>query len=138
MSSTPMSLSWSASASPPIRVAPTHSRPTNDVVKPATEHGADVNTHDLPLTTHDSRLTTHHLPLTIQHSALSTHYTALSTYYLLLTEDDDEAQLDEDAEVVDHAVDHDDQHRDVLGLRHRLEQVQHLRTHVMGTVSGWG
>eukprot|EP00964_Phaeocystis_antarctica_P014132 scaffold7781_cov57-Phaeocystis_antarctica.AAC.3 len=74
MSSTPMSLSWSASASPPIRVAPTHSRPTNDVVKPATEYGDEVNTHYSRLTTHDSRLTTHDSRLTTHHSPLSTYY----------------------------------------------------------------
>ena len=80
MSSTPMSLFWSASTCPLRRVAPTHSRPTNDVVKPATEHGDEAY----------SPLTAHHLPRTTYHGPRITHH-RLTTYYLLLTEDDDEA-----------------------------------------------
>jgi hypothetical protein len=72
MSSTPMSLFWSASTCPLRRVAPTHSRPTNDVVKPATEHGDEAY----------SPLTAHHLPRTTYHG---TTYHSPQTYHVLPT-----------------------------------------------------
>ena len=45
-----------------------------------------------------------------------------ATVQLPRTEDDDEADLDEDAQVVDHAVDHDDEHLRVrVRVRARVE-----------------
>ena len=49
-----------------------------------------------------------------------------ATVQLPRTEDDDEADLDEDAQVVDHAVDHDDEH-----LRVRVRVRARVRVRVM-------
>ena len=112
MSSTPMSLSCSPSASLLSRVAPTHSRPTKDVVKPSTMMSLRVRVHAACACA--CRVCTVHMQGV--HCALCTVHCALCMRV---------PELDEDAEVIDHAVDHDDEHRYVFGLRHGLEQVQH-------------